>query len=160
MPPLLHSEPAESGDRLSAFVSLSYVFPVGFAFHPGVEFTIASLSIGEKRSVEIGVGNGAEFAVASWVDRWSYVTLGAEVFGLVAITFDALSLALAPGIGFNYYFYSGDPSHYADRPQNQLGFVGFAGLRYRITQGLAIRFDVTYWGSYAGTNVGIGLQFL
>jgi len=161
---------AKSGKaEFAAFLDGSFAFPVGLALYPGAELSLYSFGIGENMTLTLGVGATGQVAFAKWADLWSYTTFGAALAPFGVLTFhespeDALSflerleISVSPGIGLNYYLYSGDPSRYAGRETVDFGFAGILGCRLRISRFVLLRFDATFWGLYIGPNIALGLQ--
>ncbi len=159
----------DNDTRLSVFLDGSWVFPIGISLHPGAELSFYTFDLGEKASIGIGAAVPGQIAFASRTDLWSFTTLGLAVAPLLTLSFDSqtgdanrflerVTFSLSPGIGFNYYIYSGDPAYYANRDTFQIGFAGFAGLRVRVARFVSIRLDTTYWGRYIGPNIALGVQ--
>jgi hypothetical protein len=156
---------------VSAFLDGSWVFPVGLAFHPGVEFSIRSFDLQSDMVLTLGAAVTGQVAFAKMWNPWSYTTFGLAIAPLALLSFDdgtqevnrfieRLEFSLSPGIGFNFYIYSGDPAYYANQDEDNfvIGFAGIAGCRIRISRYLSLRLDATYWGRYIRQNIALGLQ--
>ena len=153
----------------SAFLDGSWVFPVGLAFYPGVEISIHTFDFQNGMTLTLGAAVAGQIAFADRKDLWSFTTFGAAIGPFALLSFDdgeqekrrfieRLELSFSPGVGFNYYIYSGDPAYIANRKETELGFVGLASVRFRIGRFIALRFDATHWGRYIGPNIALGLQ--
>lgn len=164
----------DKGMGFSTFLDVSWVFPVGLAFHPGAEFSFYSFDLGNGMTLAIGAATTGQVAFAKWVnqnkvDLWSYTTFGIAVAPLVVLAFDdglpetnrfieRITFSFSPGLGFNYYIYAGDPAYYANRETFEVGFSGIAGCRFSLTRFIYLRLDAMYWGKYIGPNVAVGMQ--
>ena len=172
--PVTYAEKEKVG--FSTFIDASWVFPVGLAFHPGVEFTFYSHDPGGSMVFDFGAALTGQVAFANrkdptspLEDLWSFTTFGISAAPIAILSFDddrddttrfieRLDFSFSPGVGVNFYIYDGDPAYYANRDTFIVDLSLIAGARFSLSRFAAIRLDAMYWGQYIGPNIAVGLQ--
>ena len=146
-----------------------FVFPVGAALYPGLEYIIASFTIADTIPVDIGGAAKAQigFALVPLFD-YSYITIGAGVFATAHISsrkitekigwLSALDFYISIGPGFNFFLYYGDPAYYLNKDNFGINLATFDGVNIYLTESFAIKLEFAYWGQYVGASAAVGVN--
>ena len=151
-----YSEPLTSIGDTRVVVTGSVVFPAGAAVYPGIGYSFEVAAFKSGYLISLGADARLQLAYVERKYLWAMVAGGAGMFGSAALSYNRLSIFISPGVAFSYFSYSGDPGHYVNRPKSEIGFAGFAGINWRLSEKNALRIEGYYWTRYLSPNVAVG----